>query len=95
MLTLVDRKLLNRGISINYRYEGGLFNLSRMKTQKVTRRLITELEYADDLVLFTHTEAEVQRITDIFVQVYELIGIEVSTGKIKLLTVNTPREQQS
>ena len=45
---------------------------------------------SDDLVLLAHTEAEVQRITDTFVQVYELIGMEVSTKKTKLLTVNAP-----
>ena len=81
MLTLVDRRLLDRGISVNYRYEGGLFNLRRMKTQKVSRHFITEQQYADDLVLLAHTEAEVQRITDTFVQVYELIGMEIRRKK--------------
>jgi len=94
MLTLVDRRLLDRGISVNYRYEGGLFNLRRMKTQKITCRFITELQYADDLVLLAHTEAEVQRITDTFVQIYELIGMEVSTKKTKLLTPNSERSRE-
>lgn len=95
MLILVDRKLLDRGISINYRYDGGgLFNLNRLKCKNVSRRFITELQYADDLVLLAHTEAEVQQITDAFVQIYELIGMKVSTEKTKLLTVNVPEDSK-
>lgn len=94
MLMLVDRRLQCRGVCLRYRLDGGLFNLSRLRSRKyVQSRYITELQYADDLALIGNSLEETQEIADAFVVVYQQMGMEVNTAKTKLLNMNTLQPQ--
>ena len=94
MLIIVDRKLLDRGIGIRYRTDGGLFNLARLKSrQKVRSRFVTELQYADDIALLANTADAAQDSTDTFENVYNALGLEISAAKTKVLRVNCGDEQ--
>ena len=51
----------NTGIEIKYRFDGGLFNLSRLRSQKLSKvTRITELQYAEDKASPAHTPEEMQ-----------------------------------
>lgn len=87
-LLRLDRTLQDRGIEYRYRFDKGLHNLSRLKAQKnVRQRVLTELQYADDLVILANTPEEAQRMMDTFANVYASLGMEVNTNKTKYIAM--------
>lgn len=88
---IVDRKLTERGIGIRYRYDGGLFNLGRLRATTKTRlQFITELMYADDCALVAHSHEQLQQILNIYAWAYEALGLRINIKKTKILS--TPRD---
>jgi hypothetical protein len=83
---IVDRKLVNRGMAIKYRYEGGLFNLNRLKARSTKLRYVTDLQYADDCALVSHSAEELQEILDTYTWAYAALGLKLNETKTKILS---------
>ena len=73
-------KELDTGIQVNYRSDGGVFNLRRLQAKmKVSCMLVRELMFADDCALATHSEA--QTLMDAFARSAERYGLTISRQK--------------
>ena len=81
----------NPGVEIKYRFNGGLFNLSRLRSQRLTNiTRITELQYADDNATPAHSPEEIQQSVNNFKQAYECFGLTINAKKTKVLAQPTP-----
>ena len=81
----------NTGIEIKYRFDGGLFNLFRLRSQKLNKATrITELQYADDNALPAHTTEEMQRSVNYFKNAYDRFGLTINIQKTKVLAQPAP-----
>lgn len=70
---------LDNGVYINFRLDGGLFNL-QARTNTLTM-LIHEVLYADDYVHMVHSVEETQLRTSMFAQVSERFGLAIKIKK--------------
>lgn len=85
ILHLVEGKL-PKGIEIEYRTDGGLFNPNRLRAKtKVSTTSIIELQYADDNVVLAKTEEDLQAILNAFDEAYTSIGLSLNTQKTQIL----------
>lgn len=83
MLTVIP---LPRGIGIRHRYDGGLFNLARLKAKtKTSITYVCESQYADDNAIIAQSAHALQTLSDSFVEAYEQFGFEVNRNKTKVL----------
>lgn len=81
ILMIVDKELVDRGIHIRYRLDGGLFNLTRLRSAGSTKsRYVIELQYADNIMLLGNTAATVQGT-----KAYDAFHMEMSVEKTKSL----------
>ena len=81
----------NPGVEIKYRLNGGLFNLPRLRSQRLTNiTRITELQYADDNATPAHSPEEIQQSVNNFKQAYECFGLTINANKTKVLAQPTP-----
>ncbi|KAJ7414395.1 hypothetical protein BTVI_41220 [Pitangus sulphuratus] len=81
------------GVCIQYRTDGSLFNLRRLKTHtKTLNYLIHELLYTDDAALVAHTEGALQRLTYCFAEAAEVFGLEVILKKTEVFYQPAPQE---
>jgi len=95
MLTLVDKKLLDRGINIRYRFDGGLSQTARLRSQKNTRsRYVTKLQYADDIALLGDSATALRRSTDTFVEAYGALDMKVNVEKMKKMQINCTEDHE-
>nr|VZI50361.1 unnamed protein product [Spirometra erinaceieuropaei] len=70
------------GIRIAYRTNGHLLNQRRMRFQsRVSTTTVLELLFADDCVLNTTSEEEMQRSMDLFSAAFENFGLVINTQK--------------
>nr|VZI41697.1 unnamed protein product [Spirometra erinaceieuropaei] len=70
------------GIRISYRTDGHLLNQRRMRFQsRVSTTTVHELLFADDCVLNTISEKEMQRSMDLFSAACENFGLAINTQK--------------
>jgi transcription termination factor 2 len=75
------------GIPIRYRTDGGLFNLRRLRARTLTTTSsISELQYADDNAVLTHTTDDNQRCSTIWNNAYKKFGFTVNLVKTKSLS---------
>ena len=82
-------------IEIRYRLDGGLFKLSRLRSQtKVTLHNFRELQYADDNDTVTQKPQDLQRTADQFNAAYKHFGMDVNTEKTKLLVQHASNRPQ-
>ena len=73
-------------IGIEFRLDGNLFNIRRLKAH--TRTLINfilELQYADDCALVAHTPEALQRALDIIAGLYQSLGLKMNINKTEVL----------
>ncbi|XP_069998486.1 uncharacterized protein [Penaeus vannamei] len=76
---------LNKGIFIRTRTDGGLFNLSRLRSHwKILMQCIRELLYADDSALVAHLLKDIQEIMDGFAKSAEF-GLTINAQKTEVL----------
>ena len=82
---------LPSGIEIEYQMDSCLFNLRCLRSKsKVTRTAITNLQYADDCAILTHTEDILQTILDLFSSAYQNLGLSLNIRKTKVLHQPVP-----
>ena len=74
------------GIHFKYRFDGGMFNLRRLKAETKTRTAtIFELQYADDAAIPTNSAEALQRNLTIMSDTYRKAGLSVNTRKTEVL----------
>ena len=81
------------GVYLRSRSDGRLFNLARPKAKtKVHETTIRDMLFADDAVVTSHTEKELQCLVDRFYQACKDFGLTISLKKTDVLSqdVDTP-----
>ena len=74
------------GIYLQTRSDGSLFNLAHLKARtKVCEVLITDMLFADDAAVMTHTQRELQLLMDHFSQACKDFGLIISLKKTNVL----------
>ena len=74
------------GIVINYRTDGKLFNLRRLKSKsKVEKETVQDMLFADDCALCTSSESDMQSAMDNFSSACSAFGLTISTKKTEVL----------
>ena len=74
------------GIKINYRMDGKLFNLRRLKAKtKVMSEIIKDFLFADDCALNAGSEEDMQDSVDKFSTACSHFGLTISIKKTEVL----------
>ena len=77
---------LDRGVHIQFRTDGRLFNIRRLKSQtKLSNILVHEMLFADDCALVAHTEEDLQVIMDRFATSCSSYGLTISLKKTEVM----------
>ena len=87
-ITLLARYNLSTddGITINYRLDGSIFNLRRLKaTTKTNTMHLFDLQYADDAAYTAPTCISLQNSIDIYESSYSAAGLQVNAIKTEIL----------
>ena len=78
------------GIYFRTRSDDRLFNLARLRAKtKVCNDLIRDMLFADDAAVATHTQEELQSLTDCFSQACNDFGLTISLKKTNVLGQDT------
>ena len=81
-------------VDINYRYDGGLFNLSRFRARRnITGSKISEIQYADDMATAASSVEEIEHSVETFTRAYDRYGLTVNAAKTKILSQPAPGEK--
>lgn len=79
------------GVEIKYRYDGGLFNRARLRSERLTfTNLVTELQYADDNASLALSAEELQQSVHCFERAYARFGMTINIRKSKVLAQPVP-----
>lgn len=74
------------GIPIEYRVDGGVFNLRRLQAKsKILKCIIRDLLFADDCALTSHSQRDMQLIMDRFALATDRFGLTISLSKTVLM----------
>lgn len=87
-VTLLSRTQVgpDNGISIRYRFDGGIFNTRRLKAKNLTvSTQIFELQYADDATAIAHDSASLQRSLTAMHEAYTRLGLVINTRKTEVM----------
>ena len=73
-------------IDITYRLDRNLFDLRSLQAQtKVSHGKVSELQYADDCVLVSHSPEDLQKALNIIHDVYSALGLVINTDKTEVM----------
>ena len=92
-ITLVSHRDLQSSdfVGIEYRLDGGLFNLRRLQAKtKTSSAVISALQYADDAAFPSLTTDGLQRSLDVMSETYLCAGLMVNTKKTEILSTSSP-----
>ena len=82
------------GVHVNYRLDGNLFDLSRLKARtRVSTVTVNELQYADDAAWVSHTAIDLQQTLSAVNAAYSRSGLAVNTSKTEVLVQRTDGDQ--
>ena len=85
------RHRIPSGVDIDYRFDGRLFNPSRLKAKtKVTKIAFNELQYADDCAILSHTAGEHQTSLDRLTEAYQSLRLSAKIRKTKIIFQPAP-----
>ena len=74
------------GVPIQFRYDGGLFNLRRLQARTRTSPVsVVDLQYADDAVLVSHTTEGLQSCLNAVQDAYSGAGLVINTDKTEAM----------
>ena len=78
-------------VGIEYRLDGGLFNLQRLQAKtKTTSAMISALQYIDDAAFPSLTADGLQRSFDVMSETYLCAGLIINTTKTEILSTPSP-----
>ena len=81
----------DRGVYIQFRTDGKLFNLRRLQAKtKVFEAILRELLFADDCALGAHSHEDMQYIMDRFAAACRRFGLTISLGKAEAMFQPSP-----
>ena len=84
--TYANNRRPEDGISIKYRTDGGLFNISRFSARtKTTLATIHELQYADDAAAVAHHPHQLQNQLTALTESYQRAGLLVNVRKTEVM----------
>jgi hypothetical protein len=79
------------GIRVNFRTNGGLFNLQRLRTKtKIREQLVRELLFADDCGIFAHSVEDLQSLMDSFANASRRFDLTISIKKTEVVCQPPP-----
>ncbi len=96
-LTLLARHDIGAddGIRYNYRLDGSLFNIRRLKARtKISSSTIYDLQYADDAAFPANSTEALQRTLDIMSEKYNNAGLLINTQKTEVMRQPAVQEAQ-
>ena len=78
-------------VGIEYRLDGGLFNLRRLQAKtKTSSAMISALQYAEDAAFPSLTSDGLQRSLDVMSETYLCAGLIINTTKTEILSISSP-----
>ena len=92
-ITLISHSSLQSSdcVGIEYRLDGGLFNLRRLQAKtKTSAAMISALLYADDAAFPCQTADGLQRSLDVMSEAYLRAGPIINTTKTEILSTPSP-----
>ena len=92
-MTIVSHRDLQPSdcVEIEYRLDGGLFNLRRIQAKtKTSSAMISALQYADDVAFSSLTADGHQRSLDVMSETYLCVGHIINTTKTEILSTSSP-----
>ena len=92
-ITLISHRDLQSSdcVGIEYRLDGGLFNLRRLQAKtRTSSAMISTLQYADDAAFPSHTADGLQRSLDVMSETYLRAGLIINTTKTEILSTSSP-----
>ena len=92
-VTLVSHRDLQSSdcARIEYRLDGGLFNLRRLQAKtKTSSAMISVLQYADDAAFPSLTAGGLQRSFDVISEAYLRVGLVINATKTEILGASSP-----
>ena len=92
VITLLSHRDLQSSncVEIEYRIDGGLFNLRRLQTKtKTSSAMISALMYADDVGFPSLTADGHQRCLDVMSETYLRAGLIINTTKTEILSTSS------
>ena len=92
-ITLVSHRDLQSSdcVGIEYRLDGGLFNLRRLQAKaKTSSAMMSTLQYADDAAFPSLTADGLQRSLDAMSETYLRAGLRINTTKTEILSTSSP-----
>ena len=92
-ITLVSHHDLQSSdcVGIEYRLDGGLFNLRRLQAKtKTSSAMISALQYTDDTAFPSLTADGLQCSLDVMSEAYLRAGLMINTTKTKILSTSSP-----
>ena len=76
----------NARMNINYRMDRNLFDLSKLKARtKTARSSFSELQYADDCALLSHSPDDLQAALSQMAHLYERMGLQINIRKTEVM----------
>ena len=79
-----------KGVYLQTRSDGNLFNPSRIKAKRKERRItICGMLFADDDAVVAHSEYDLQALMDSFANAYEDFGLTISKADNPRVSVRT------
>ena len=87
MLALGEERRTNAGgVSLRYRFDGGAFNLQRLKARtRVSHSTVRDLQYADDAAIVCSSAEELQQELDIQNVAYARMGLRMNPRKTEVM----------
>ena len=75
------------GIYLRTRSDGNLFKLSRLRAKtRVHEKYVRDLLFADDAAITTHTQEDLQRFLDRFLDACRHFGLTISIAKTQVMS---------
>ena len=85
------RDTLPDGVVVNYRTDGRVFNIRRLKTKSRVKTIsIVDLQYADDAAICAHSAEDLQGIITAFNKAYQSLGLSLNSLKTQVLFQPAP-----
>ena len=81
-----ERRSEAGGVDLRYRFEGGAFNLQRLKARtRVSHSTVRDLQYADDAAIVCSNADELQRELDVQNIAYTRMGLRMNARKTEVM----------
>ena len=93
VVILITKPRIPTQIHINYRLDGKVLNLTRLKSKtKISNTALVEFQYADDNDIAAQSETDLQTILDAFSYAYSKLGLKINATKTQVIFQPAPKD---